>query len=117
MWAWECSVTTLIRWGTDPAILHENHVPVLVRGGARVGHRSAPSLSAAARGWGIAATPPALAEDRDVRSEPRGKRSAAGSRAQRASRRCPALSAAARGRGIAAPGLGTRTGPRRGEGG
>src|SRR5439155_16557220 len=49
------------------------------------------SLSAAARGRGIAATPPALAEDRDVRSEPRGKRSAAGCRAQRASRRCPAL--------------------------
>src|SRR6266516_1691702 len=87
--------------GTDRAILHENHVPVLVRGGARVGHRSAPSLSAAARGWGIAATPPALAEDRDVRSEPRGKRSAAGGRAQRASR-SPAFCAAARGWGIAA---------------
>src|SRR5207247_698328 len=60
-----------------------------------------PNLSAAVRGWGIAATPPALAEDRDVRSEPRGKRSAAGGRAQCASR-SPAFRAAARGWGIAA---------------
>src|SRR6184192_3555894 len=50
-----------------------------------------PHMSAAGRGWGIAATPPALAEDREVRSEPRGKRSAAGGRAQRAARRCPTL--------------------------
>src|SRR5213078_1218630 len=38
--------------------------PELVRGSASVGHRSAPSLFAASGGWGIAATPPALAEDR-----------------------------------------------------
>src|SRR5439155_25511825 len=61
------------------------------RSRARRAARRCPAWSAAARGRGIAAPPPALAKDREVQSEPRGKRSAAGSRAQRAARRCLAL--------------------------